>query len=193
MVGFAITAPLLYEIMHADNRADLTPDLWMPWQDATGLTSTVTHETAQDVAVGPHATIRSETTITRHTIALPAGEATAWEVADTLADRVHGRDTTRWLYTDLDEATARYTEVTEVQPPVATIEQLAELLGVTGNAITQAIRRDRGLARADRETPRRPGFIHRNGRAELFPTRKFIAWWRSRTGHGPGRGHRSNQ
>ncbi|WP_433358707.1 hypothetical protein [Streptosporangium sp. CA-115845] len=193
--GFVVTTPLIKTLLAARNLADLTPQLWMPWQEATGLTSTTVEKHTQDIAVGPHTTIDSQVALTSHTVTLPTGEATVWEVSDSLGlDSLgQGRYTERWIHTDLNAATALYQQIVAVQPPIATVEQLSGMLGVTGNAITQAIRRDRATPWREQAAPRRPESMHRNGRAELFPTRRFLLWWSARVGHGPGRGRRAGQ
>lgn len=192
--GISVVADLITSIMESSNRADLSPELWLGWRQATGVEAVTEAETTEEFPVALHITARLTLTLTRHTITrADADPHTVWLVIEDMGPgegtfyHVHGHNE-RWLFTEQEEARRHYERLAVVTPRAVTTDQLAERLGVTRNAITQAVKRAR-----DRRTPGRrpPQVLYVGGEGRwVYATRKFLDWWHARPGHGPGRGHR---
>ena len=194
--AFDTTQHLLHTIIHAANRGDLTPQVWMPWQDATAATQTTeqTHTTTR--ALATDTSVERTLTLTHHTIACADGtHRHLWQVTDTitvttelLGSSPRGRSRRHHLYTTRADALSAL-EALNNHPPLCTVAETAAILGTTREALAQALSRETRSAALKAGQPRAPRRVFTTGRTSWYDPRQAAAWWRSRPGHGPGRGH----
>lgn len=199
---FKATQRLLDAVLYAVNFEELTPDLWMPWQDAQRTETQEVERRATERALAADTTVQRNLVLLRHTVHQADGtQIPVWEVR-VLMDHVgppgfsYRNSAQKWVYGDEAGARARLEELDDGLPPLVTVQEAAELLGTTRNALAQAISRGREQREKDMSKPRSkwdrraypPAAIF-TGRTSWYDPRVLSRWWHARPGHGPGRGH----
>jgi hypothetical protein len=191
--AFETTQHLLYTIIRSTNRAEVTPEVWMPWQDAEGADEETETSRTSTRALAADTTATRTLTLTRHTVHCPDGtDRHLWQVTDFIAVTARQLpDTERRahsVHTSEDDA-LRALDALDVHPPLATVAESAELLGTTRDALAQALSRENRAAARRSGEPYSPRSVTSAGRTTWYDPRRLQAWWTGRPGRGPGRGH----
>ncbi|RLU82529.1 hypothetical protein CTZ27_29815 [Streptomyces griseocarneus] len=184
---YEATEQLLRTVASAVNFPELGPELWSGWIDATSVDSEPADNRLTDRALAADAILRRELTLTRHTVhAARAHEV--WVVAETVRfDGSHTDESHRhWATGNGAQARALLEELTDGLPPVMTVEEAAQFLGTTRDALAQAIARAKRNERQHNGRPALPYALTLK-RTDWYDPRKLKAWWLGR----PGRGSRN--
>ncbi|MFE0457753.1 hypothetical protein ACFW1A_00650 [Kitasatospora sp. NPDC058965] len=198
------TAELVMQCTRASNGTQLQQERpWENWLDAVAL-AVDTPSKASDRAHGAERTV----TLTRYVITLPDGhDAQLWKVeVRTVAPNQVDPTVHFTLHTSRDDAQTAFAVADDGLPPVMTLAELAEYLGVRKDALRQALYRERRKSHGGwtinqvMSAQAEPGWVGTAGPlrgpnqpdtstlAHLHDPRPTAIWWHGRPGHGPGRG-----
>ncbi|WP_424862880.1 hypothetical protein [Streptomyces sp. MMS24-I29] len=195
--AFEATQDLLSRVLSAANREVLTPELWMPWRNATHTDREETVRHLTERALAADTTAAHVLTLTRFTVHQADGaRAEVWETRARLMHREQPGETfwsdERWICTTEIDARDQMEALDDGLPPVVTVWEAAVILGTTRTALAQAIARGKHQRRADAATPpaqrvRRTHLPYpaiTTGRTGWYNPRALARWWRDRPGRG---------
>jgi len=170
-------------------------DMWTRWLDATELSTEQISLAVDERAVGPDRIATRIVGLTRYTVHCADGaDDPVWVFREQvhLPDAPYGprrafglgamAATTRVL-DDEAAALATVADRNDHRPPVVTSTEAAAILGTTPDALRQAI------SRARRDDNSLSPHSESVGRTNWYVMDHLSEMWRTRPGHGPGRGH----